>query len=63
MHLHEVLAMEFAALWLSVSSWLAVTKRAGSRAFAGSSYRVANRSDKAEVIIGSQFEKAVGHGR
>jgi hypothetical protein len=30
--------------------------------FAGSSYRVANIGDKAELILGPQLQKAVGHG-
>ncbi len=30
--------------------------------FAGSSYRFANVGDKAELILGSQLQKAVGHG-
>jgi hypothetical protein len=33
-----------------------------SGTFAGSSYRVANIGDKAEFILGSQFQKAVSHG-
>ena len=30
--------------------------------FASSSYRLANPGDKAEVILGSPLQKAVGHG-
>jgi hypothetical protein len=30
--------------------------------FADSSYRVANIGDKAELVLGSQLQKAVGHG-
>ena len=34
-----------------------------SGTFASSSYRFANIGDKAELILGSQLQKAVGHGR
>jgi hypothetical protein len=30
--------------------------------FASSSYRFANIGDRAELILGSQFQKAVDHG-
>jgi hypothetical protein len=60
--LHEVLESEFVALPGELTMKLLPIAATVSGTFAGSSYRVANIGDKAELILGSQLQKAVGHG-